>query len=66
MLVGQWLVLIGIVLILWTVKRPVWLGGPERRYTSEETTHAAVARAQKRTIGLWLIIGGAFAALLGF
>jgi hypothetical protein len=64
-LVGYWFILAGLLLFTTTLKRPTWLGGNERRYTSEESTYAAVARAQKRTISMWLIIGGAFSAIVG-
>ena len=49
MLVGYWFVIAGAVLFLSTLKRPTWLGGNERRYTADDTTYAATARAQKRT-----------------
>jgi hypothetical protein len=57
--------LAGLLLFTTTLKRPTWLGGNERRYTSEESSYAAIVRAQKRTISMWLVMGGAFSALLG-
>jgi hypothetical protein len=57
--------LAGLLLFTTTLKRPTWLGGNERQYTSEESSYAAIVRAQKRTISMWLVMGGAFSALLG-
>ena len=65
MLVGHWFILIGSILFISTLKRPTWLGGNERRYTSEESTYAETSRAQKRTISMWLVIGGCFSAIVG-
>ena len=61
MKIGILLVLVGVVLFVSTLKRPTWLGGRARRYTSEETVSAMVGRSSRRSLGMYMIgIGAIF------
>ena len=65
MLIGQWMILVAVFLILTTVKRPVWLGGPRRRYTADDTSNAMLSRASRRSLAGYIAFGGALFWLLG-
>ena len=53
--------MLGAVLLLSTLKRPMWLGGPRHRPFADDTTLAAIAHASRRSLSLWLLlIGGIF------
>jgi len=62
---GNWLILLGVILAITTIKRPSWLGGPTRRYTSEDTANAMLTRASRRSLAGYLIFGGVMMALVG-
>ncbi len=65
MLIGHGFMLAGALLFISTSKRPTWLGGNPQRYTSEDTAYAAVSRGQKRSIAMWMFMGGCFSAIVG-
>ena len=65
MLFGQWLVLLSVVVVLTTIKQPAWLGGPRRRYTSDDTANAILSRASRRSLAGYLAFGGSLMWLLG-
>jgi hypothetical protein len=47
------------------VKRPRWMGGNERRYTSDDTASAHLGRGARRSLGTWRIIAGAMFKIVG-
>lgn len=61
MKIGILLVCLGVLMFVSTFKRPVWLGGPERRYTSDDTATAMLKRSSRRSMGMYLAgIGAIF------
>lgn len=65
MSISAWLFAVGAVLIVSTIKRPVWLGGPERRYMSEDSATAILGRASRRSLAGYLMLGGGLFWLVG-
>tara|TARA_B100001113_G_C20852735_1_gene510364 strand:- start:101 stop:301 length:201 start_codon:yes stop_codon:yes gene_type:complete len=63
--ISAWLFAVGGVLIISTFKRPTWLGGPERRYMSEDSANAIIGRASRRSLAGYLILGGGLFWLVG-
>ena len=62
---GQYAVIAGLLIAASTLKRPVFLGGSRRRHASDENVSAMMNRASKRSLGGWLIFGGAMMWLVG-
>ena len=62
---GYYLILAGIIIAISTLKRPTWLGGRARRYTSDDTANAMLGRASRRSLAGYLIFAGTMMALLG-
>ncbi|MEM7099025.1 MAG: hypothetical protein AAF541_12260 [Pseudomonadota bacterium] len=61
MKIGIFLFFLGLVLFISTLKRPTWLGGPKRRYTSDDTVNAMLRRSSRRSLGMYLAgIGAIF------
>lgn len=61
MKIGTLLFLIGVLLLLSTMKQPTWLGGPKRRYTADDTATAMLRRSSRRSLGMYLAgIGAIF------
>ena len=61
MTIGVMLFTIGVLLFVSTIKRPVWLGGPVRRHTSDDTAAAMLKRSTRRSLGMYLAgIGAIF------
>ena len=58
MLVGKILIVVSVLLFVSTLKRPVFLGGPVRRYTSDDSAQAMLRRASRRSLSLWMMLGG--------
>ena len=59
MKIGIALFFLGVLLIVSTLKTPTWLGGPERRYTSDDTANAMLRRSSRRSLGMYLAAIGA-------
>ena len=64
--VSRVLVLVGFVLFFSTLKRPIWLGGSKWRYDSEQTASAMLKRSGRRSLGMYLMGGGAIFWSMGF
>ena len=61
MKIGIALFFLGVLIFLSTLKRPKWLGGPERRYTADDTANAMLRRSSRRSLGMYLAgIGAIF------
>ena len=56
---GETLIAAGLLLMALTMKRPGWLGGPQRRFVAEETLSAMISRAAIRSLGCYLVYAGA-------
>ena len=65
MSISSWMFAAGAVLIVSTIKRPTWLGGPERRYMSEDSATAIIGRASRRSLAGYLILGGGMFWMVG-
>lgn len=65
MSISGWMLAAGGVLIVSTFKRPSWLGGPERRYMSEDSATAILGRASRRSLAGYLMLGGGLFWLVG-
>lgn len=63
---SRWLIGAGVLLVLSTAKRPTWFGGPERRYTTDDTAYAMLKRSSRASLGGYLILGGATFSVVGF
>ncbi len=62
---SYYLFIASVVLVVSTVKRPQCLGGPARRYTSDDTANAMLSRASRRSLAGYLVFGGAMMWLVG-
>ena len=65
MLYGEILVFAGLFIAISTFKGPAFLGGPRRRYASDESANAMINRASTRSLGGWIIFGGGMMWLVG-
>ena len=65
MLIAYWMFIAGALLIVTTIKPPVWLGGPERRYMSDDNTNAVLNRASRRSLAGYLILAGGIFWIVG-
>jgi hypothetical protein len=65
MLYGEFLLYIGFFVAISTLKGPAFLGGPRRRYASDESANAMMNRASTRSLGGWLIFVGGMMWLIG-